>query len=224
MASRCRCSPCSLTSAGRRPSAPVNIARKVRINAFTLPSGVAGRLAGHLMVLANAPMQRAGIDLLELRGNERVIELGFGPGVAVRLLSERLPAGSVCGVDPSDVMLQQARRRNRVAIAERRADLRLGLASRLDWPDAFFDAALSLNNVALWEPLDRGLEEVHRVLKPGGRLGLGEHEWAARGQGSTLEALAAQVPAALATAGFSSVQIHHRRHVIGVALYLTARA
>lgn len=197
---------------------------ETKINAFTLPSGLTGRLAGRLMVLANAPIQRAGVELLELRGNEHVIEIGFGPGVAIRLLLERLPAGLVSGVDPSDVMLHQASRRNRVAVAEHRADLSSGIVSRLDWPDAFFDAALSLNNVALWEPLDVGLGEVHRVLKPGGKLVIGEHEWAAHGQRSSLEALVTQLPGALATAGFSAIRTHHRRHAIGPSIYLIARA
>lgn len=193
-------------------------------NVFTLPSGLAGRLGGHLMVIFNAAMQRVGVDLMELSGDERVIEIGFGPGVAVRLLARRLPAGHVCGVDPSAAMLRQAVGRNRAAIAEGRVDLRTGLASRLEWGDACFDAALSLNNIALWGPLPHCLWEVHRVLRPGGRIAIGEHEWAARGQGRPLDRLAAELPSALASAGFSDMRIQQRRHLIGRALYVSARA
>ena len=73
-------------------------------------------------------------------------------------------------------MLRQAQRRT--CEAGGRADLRLGTASRLDWPDATFDAAITVNNVQLWQ-LPRDLEEIRRVLRPDGLLSITVHTWLA---------------------------------------------
>lgn len=165
-----------------------------------------------------------GVDLLELVGDERVVEIGCGPGVAVRLMAQRLPRGQVFGIDPSGVMLRQAAKRNRAAIARGEVHLRVGSVSQLEWEDAFFDAALSLNNVALWDPLRACLREVRRVLKPSSRITIGASQWAASGQEKPLERLGNEVPEELATAGFSEIRKQERRHLIGLALYFTAQA
>src|SRR5919204_412524 len=57
----------------------------------------------------------------------------------------------------------------------RRLDLRVGSVERLPFPDASFDHAVGVNTVAVWPDLEAGLRELHRVLRPGGRLLLGWH-------------------------------------------------
>ncbi len=144
------------------------------------------------------------------------------------LNGERLPHGNVCGIDPSEIMFRQAFRRNRREVRAGRVDLRVGTASELPWRDESFDAAISLNNVLLWEPLDRSMQEVRRVLKRGARLVLGVHAWAARGQSgsraASLEAAEREVRSALEAASFSEIEGCHRRFRIGRALFLFAKS
>jgi arsenite methyltransferase len=193
---------------------------RTKSNQFVLPHGLAGRLAGRLMAAVNADMERAAIRNLHLEGNERVLEIGFGPGVGVRHAIRRLPWGFVAGVDPSAVMVRQASRRVRRYMRSGLVDLRLGDASELPWPDGRFDAVVSVNNVMLWEPLDDALAEVRRVLKPDGRMSIAVHEWAAQ-EGRDL---AADVEAALWLGGFTGVTCRRRMALSGHALYLKARA
>src|SRR5947209_6334826 len=93
-----------------------------RVNQFALPHGFAGRVVGLVMAVGNADMERKAIDALGLSGGESVLEIGFGPGIGVRMLTKRVPCGSVAGADPSEVMIGQATRRNRGAVERGHAD------------------------------------------------------------------------------------------------------
>lgn len=149
---------------------------------FQQPNGGAGRVVGWLLARFNARLNREAVCRLAPKPTDRVLEIGFGPGVALRLLSERVTSGVVEGIDPSEVMLNAAIARNRRAVDAGTMSLRIGTASRLPWDDGTFHEVLSLNNVFLWRPLDASLDEVRRVLRPQGRLLVGIHDWAARGE------------------------------------------
>src|SRR5690349_13910076 len=90
------------------------------------PHGWRGIVIGWLMERLNAPVNRAVLERLALRGDEAVLEIGFGPGALAKALLRRLPNGRVAGVDPSALMVAKARRANRRALQEGRADLREG--------------------------------------------------------------------------------------------------
>lgn len=72
------------------------------------PLGLTGRLFGRLMGWLNADMEKVAIDQLDLRGTEKVLEVGFGSGVGIKYLAQKLRAENVVGIDPSDAMLSQA--------------------------------------------------------------------------------------------------------------------
>jgi len=72
-----------------------------KINQFGFPHGPLGHLAGLVMRHGNTDMEQAAVDALTLHGSERVLEIGPGPGVGLRLLADRLPGGHATGLDPS---------------------------------------------------------------------------------------------------------------------------
>lgn len=143
------------------------------MRAFGRPRGLLGRLGGLLMARMNRSCAAWAIGLLEVRPHDRVLEIGFGPGVAIRLLAEAAPRGYVAGIDPSRVMMEQASARNRAAIRSGRVELRRGSAESLPFDNGSFDRALGVNTLQIWPDAAAGLKEVRRVLKAGGRLALG---------------------------------------------------
>jgi len=193
---------------------------------FQRPQGLAGRLCGHLMSVFNADMERAAVRRLALRGTEHVLAVGFGPGVGLAMLARRLPHGRVSGIDHSDVMVAQARRRCRRPIEDGRMDLRRGTVTALPWPAATFDAVCSVNNVHFWDPLDDAMREVARVLRPGGRLVIAVHRWAAQGpvgiDSHDTQPLAAALPAVLRAHGFADVEASEQLALSGRALSFVA--
>lgn len=139
---------------------------------FALPQGLGGWFAGRVMLWTNR--QQDVVDLLDVQAGEQVLEAGYGPGGLIRLL-QRTPARRICGVDPSPQMRAVALRPHRAEIATGRIDLRLGTADRTGYADAEFDCVVSVNNVAIWPDLQAGLSELHRVVRPAGRVLIAWH-------------------------------------------------
>ncbi|SEJ92611.1 class I SAM-dependent methyltransferase [Paraburkholderia diazotrophica] len=146
--------------------------RCVLLRAFGRPQGALGRIGGRIMANMNAPCAAWAIDLLDVRASDRVIEIGFGPGVGIQLLAQKATAGKIAGVDPSPEMLAQAAARNTQAIARGQVDLRQGSAERLPFDDDIFDKALAVNSMQVWPDAAAGLAELRRVMKPGATLAL----------------------------------------------------
>lgn len=167
--------------------------------AFGRPRGLLGRLGGWLMARSNAKLAREVIRRLEVAPTDLVLEIGFGPGAAIERLAERAARGAVVGIDPSQVMLAQASRRNAGAIRAGRVELLHGTAGRLPFDDASFDRALVVNSLHVWPDSLGGLREVRRVLRPGGRLGVGFTRHARQEAG--------EVATLLAEAGFRDIEV-----------------
>src|ERR1700684_4408308 len=111
------------------------------------PRGAAGRVTAWEMAHrpSNRQRNRWVVSLLDVRPADRVLEIGFGPGVAIAELA-RAGAGHVYGVDPSGVMLRQPSKRNAAAIRAGRVTLVNAPADRLPPVlDGPFDAMLAVN-------------------------------------------------------------------------------
>jgi ubiquinone/menaquinone biosynthesis C-methylase UbiE len=109
------------------------------------------------------------VDLLNVQATDRVLDVGCGLGVTLQLLAERADAAFLAGVDPSDVMLRQASRRNRHVLNQGRLELRRATAQYLPFPDGAFNKVAAVHSIYFWQSLDEGLREIRRVLNPAGR-------------------------------------------------------
>ena len=76
---------------------------------FSRPTGLLGRVIGRGMARHNEREARWTVDLLAIEPDARVLEIGFGPGVAIQYAAERTTRGHVSGIDCSEAMLQMAR-------------------------------------------------------------------------------------------------------------------
>ena len=146
--------------------------RELLLRMFGRPKGFLGRLGGLIMARVNRDAAAQVIKLLGIRPDDKVLEVGFGPGVGIQLLLERITGGWVAGVDQSQEMIRQAAARNSSALRKRRVDLRYGSVQKLPFADATFDKALAINSMQVWPDARAGLQEIRRVLKPGGTVAL----------------------------------------------------
>lgn len=177
------------------------------------PIGLWGRAAGLLM--AHRPSNRRrnawAVSLLDVRRDDRVLELGFGPGLAIRELSRIAAEGYVCGIDHSELMLRWARRRNADGLRRGVVDMRLGSVDELPAFDALFDKILAVNTNMFWsEPVAR-LAELRRLLRPGGLIAVA---YQPRSPGATDETSAAkgrEIAVVLIQARFTEVRLETMR-------------
>jgi SAM-dependent methyltransferase len=179
------------------------------VRQFHNPTGAGGHVAGWVMGRRSSNVQRNqwAVELLDVQLTERVLELGCGPGVAVAAITRRAARGRVVGVDHSQVMIRQARRRNLAAVRAGRVRLVHAPVERLQLTDGPFDAALAVNNVGLWPEPTARLREVGRLLRPGGRIALVSQPRCPGATAATSAAAADTLAAQLTDAGFEQVRI-----------------
>lgn len=134
------------------------------------PSGLPGRVGGWLMSWFDRALVETTVASLELDGDERVLEIGFGPGVGLAALAREMTDGHVVGLDPSPVMHRQAARRNRAAIEAGTVTLVEGAVPGTPFGDDAFDVVVAINTVHHWPDVVTGLDECRRVLRGGGTL------------------------------------------------------
>ena len=134
------------------------------------PSGLAGRLLGHAMELANRRPNREAIAALDIEPDDDILELGFGPGAAIEALAMLAPQGRIFGVDISQTMLELACQRNQMAIRTGRMVLTQGGFDHLPLAGGSVDKILAVNVVYFWHDAETILREVQRVLRPGGLI------------------------------------------------------
>lgn len=169
----------------------MSLGRNILMRAFGCPKGFLGRLGGAVMARGNREMARRAIGLLDVQPGDRVLEIGFGPGVGIQLLAGAASSGWVAGVDLSEEMVRQATERNRSGIEAEVVELRQGSVERLPYESAAFDKALAVNSMQIWPDAVLGLREARRVLKPAGGIALGFTRHSGQGKDGLTDTLTA---------------------------------
>ncbi|MFP3901361.1 MAG: class I SAM-dependent methyltransferase [Acidimicrobiia bacterium] len=184
-----------------------DLVRRV-VRQFGDPSGPGGHVAGWVMGRrsSNVRRNRWAVELLDVRPTDRVIEVGCGPGVGIAALAGRATQGLVVGVDHSEVMIRQARRRNAAAVSAGRVRLVHAPVERLHLTDGPFDAALVVNTVGFWPEPTARLREIGRVLRPGGRAALVSQPRCPGATAVTSARAADELAALLSDAGFEDLR------------------
>jgi len=122
---------------------------------------------GEEMERHHLPITAPVLDLMQLRPADRVLDLGCGAGWATRLLAARVPEGKVIGVDISDEMIERAQRSS---ASFSNIEFAVGSSEKIPSADDSFDKALSIESFYYYPDQGAALNELRRVLKPGGRF------------------------------------------------------
>lgn len=200
------------------------------------PRGRLGRLVGSFMARNNRSFNRWVIEQLGA-GLEadpvRIAELGCGPGIGLQEALRDFPeAELVWGIDPSNEMVAQARKRNAAALASGRLHLLQGdTAALVDF--APLDLVYAVHVLYFWHEPQIQLAAIKDSLRSGGTLALGYRlrqdmpspsQTSFPAEGHRLYESDDQVLELLRQAGFSGVELRltqdehaHGRLVIGTA-------
>ncbi len=147
------------------------------------------------------------VTLMEVQPSDRVLEIGFGPGVAIREIARIATRGQVVGFDRSAVMRAQAARRNAAAIGEGRVSL---MVASIDDPPAFdrpFDKILAVNNVGMWSEPALRLKELAGLLRGGGLIAIVSQPRCPGATAKTTADAASRIVDALEAAGLVSIRV-----------------
>jgi ubiquinone/menaquinone biosynthesis C-methylase UbiE len=127
-------------------------------------------LAAQSRFFWQSPINRWVVDEVDPQPGEYVLDIGAGIGPATVLTARRVDGGWVQAVEPSLLMRSGLRTRSVFQRSRHRIVLSRGKAEALPVADGCVDAAYSINSAHHWHDFDAAAAELHRVLRPGGRI------------------------------------------------------
>lgn len=137
------------------------------------PSGWVGRhIMTRVLNRGNQELITSTLDSLQLSADTRLLDVGFGGGLALQLAHER-GVVRLFGVELSLAAVEQFSSRHPDWMKRGELTLAQGTVERLPLEQAAVDAVISTNTVYFWPDLAAAFSELKRVLAPGGKLALG---------------------------------------------------
>ena len=120
-----------------------------------------------LVVMTLLAAEKPVLAMMNLQAGDRVLDLGCGAGWATRLLAAKVPRGEVIGIDISDEMVRRAEQASKQFS---NASYRVGSAQKIPSEDNVFTKVLSVESFYYYADQGRALDELFRVMAPGGRF------------------------------------------------------
>ncbi len=138
------------------------------------PSGFIGSyLMTKIFNDVNADLNSFVKELLDLEREDRVLEIGFGPGKLINEIADITTDGVVQGIDFSPTMLKRASKVNKQHIEQGTVKLHNGECSTLPFDNESFNTLCTVNTLYFWKEPDKCFCEMFRVIKPGGKVVVG---------------------------------------------------
>lgn len=113
--------------------------------------------------------RRVAVKKLAAQENANILDIATGTGDLAILMSKRTKAQNITGIDLSEQMLRFAQKKVLKVQSKAHIHFQVGDAEHLDFPTNHFDAITVGFGVRNFQNLDKGLSEMHRTLKPGGK-------------------------------------------------------
>ena len=179
------------------------------------PQGRMGRAMLKFMNLCHAPLTNWGLKLVDIQDGWTMLDVGCGGGFTIRRLLKQSHDAQVYGIDISEESVSKAKKVN-AEVLDKQVFVTLGSAEKLPYEDGKFDLVTAVETVYFWPNLPDCLQEVHRVLKSGGKFAIlvevvdSDSKWT-----SVVEGMTAYSPEDLKKlldeAGFTQTEVHRKK-------------
>ncbi|NCU02947.1 MAG: bifunctional demethylmenaquinone methyltransferase/2-methoxy-6-polyprenyl-1,4-benzoquinol methylase UbiE [Chitinophagaceae bacterium] len=114
--------------------------------------------------------RRKALAKLEALKPQLMLDVATGTGDVAIMAARQLQLQKIIGIDISEKMLEGGREKVKTKGLEQIIELKSGDSETINFPDNTFDAVTVAFGVRNFENLEKGISEIYRVLKPGGRL------------------------------------------------------
>ncbi len=132
------------------------------------PSGRVGRVFGWVMARLNRDAYRWTVAQARAANPKSFLEIGFGTGHLLKTAVKSLKLERASGVDPSELMVETARKRMKRLAKKTALDIRMGDDTAL--PEGPFDVIAALHSFQFWSDPEAALRRARERLAPDGRL------------------------------------------------------
>ncbi len=134
------------------------------------PTGWFGRLLLRDFNRHHSKVTDWGLNHISIQKHDTILDVGCGGGRTVHKLAGIATDGKVYGIDFSEESVTVSRRTNKQWIAMGRVEILPGSVSRLPFSDHMFNLVTAVETHFFWPDLVADMQEVLRVLKPGGKV------------------------------------------------------
>jgi SAM-dependent methyltransferase len=145
----------------------MDILRKIG-SQFKKPTGLLGTLISDMMIIGNRSAYKNLINDLPASAYLKILEIGYGPGIGIDLISKKFEGWDIYGIDFSELMFRRAAKRNRLLIKNNRVHLFLGDFIDAEIITSGFNVIYCINVVYFWNDLQRPFERVRSLLNDDG--------------------------------------------------------
>lgn len=179
------------------------------------PKGALGRVMLSFMNYTHAPLTNWGLKLVDVQDGWTMLDVGCGGGFTIRRLLKRSQDAKVYGIDISEESVAKAKKVN-AEVLDKQVFVTQGSAEKLPYENEKFDLVTAVETVYFWPNLPGCLQEVHRVLKPGGKFAIlvevvdSDSKWTSVVEGMTAYT-PEQIKSLLDDAGFTQTEIHRKK-------------
>ena len=135
------------------------------------PQGKMGQAMLRFMNLCHAPLTNWGLSLVDIQDGWTMLDIGCGGGAALKRLLKRSQGAKVYGIDISEESVAKAIKVN-ADVIDKQVFVQQGSAEKLPYEHRKFDLVTAVETVYFWPNLPNCLQEVRRVLKPGGHFSI----------------------------------------------------
>lgn len=185
---------------------------KIVTTQFGNPSGVLGSIAGFIMAhrASNRERNAWAVELLNLQLSDNVMEIGFGPGLALEIISKSISTGKIYGVDHSKKMFKLASKRNYSAVSSNR--MKLFHASISDLPESIknLDKVLDINTFQFWQNHLDILCNIKKRMSKEGTIVIIHQPRKPGSTQSDADEVGEKISSLLKKAGFKNIAIHNK--------------
>lgn len=115
----------------------------------------------------HAKMAQWALSSVAIKDDSNVLEIGCGGGGNIARLLQRVPKGSVTGIDYSSVSVMKSKKVNNKAIKEGRCEVWEASVTKLPFGENAYDLVTAFETIYFWPDIEHCFGEVKRVMKPG---------------------------------------------------------
>lgn len=135
---------------------------------FKKPTGFLGRIISLLMVKGNRHAYLALIEKLAIKPSDKILEIGYGPGIGIYEIASNYTAIDLYGIDFSELMYKRACKRNKAYIDSNRVKLFYGDFINYELNTSEFNTVFCINVVYFWSNLQIPFSKIYQLLQPQG--------------------------------------------------------
>lgn len=134
------------------------------------PTGFIGRIMTKIWNRTFEDMVNWGINKLDINEESIILDVGCGGGKTIHTMSDKISKGKIYGIDISEEAVKSSIEENKNKVRIGQVVISQGDVANLSFEEEYFNFVTSMQTHIYWQEIEKGFQEIYRVLKKNGTL------------------------------------------------------